>query len=154
MSGSDDGRLTEEVRALQAMNIDALREEWRRRLKEPPPALRAADLLRRCLADRIQTEVLGQDLDLQRRLARLVRGHGRGEKPRGAQPIFRPGTLLVREYAGRTHRVEVLAEGFLWEERRWKSLSEIARAITGVRWNGPRFFGLREGAPSPGEAGR
>ena len=150
MRGAEGERVTGEVRALQTMKIDALREEWRRRFNEPPPALRAADLLRRCLADRIHTEAFGGDAELERWLARLVRGHARGEKPRAAQPIFQPGTLLVREYAGRSHRVEVLAGGFRWNDKRWNSLSEIAREITGVRWNGPRCFGLREGAAAPG----
>jgi Protein of unknown function (DUF2924) len=142
--GIDEAALAAEVRALVALNIDGLRDEWRRRFRAPPPALRAPDLMRRLLADRIQTEALGRDEALERRLAALVRGYGRGETPRAPQPIFRPGTVLVREHQGRTHRVEVLAEGFLWEGGTYKSLSEIARAITGVRWNGPRFFGLRE----------
>ena len=142
--GIDEAALAAEVRALKALNIGGLRDEWRRRYRAPPPALRAPDLMRRLLADRIQTEAFGRDEVLERRLAALVRGYGRGESPRAPQPIFRPGTVLVREHQGRTHRVEVLAEGFLWEGRTYKSLSEIARAITGVRWNGPRFFGLRE----------
>ena len=107
-------------------------------------ALRAPDLMRRMLADKIQTEALGRDEPLERKLAALVRGHGRGETPRASQPMFRPGTVLMREHQGRTHRVEVVAAGFLWQNANYKSLSEIARAITGVRWNGPRFFGLRE----------
>jgi len=55
------------------------------------------------------------------------------------------GTRLVREFRGREHTVVVLADGFEWEGRRYKSLSAIARAITDVRWNGPMFFGLRRG---------
>jgi hypothetical protein len=133
-----------QVGDLEAMNIDALRLEWRRRFREPPPALRAADLMRRCLADRIQTEAFGGDPELDRKLAALARAHGRGAAPRSARPVFRPGTVLVREHDGRSHRVEVMEAGFAYDDKRWKSLSQIARAITGVRWNGPRFFGLRD----------
>jgi hypothetical protein len=56
----------------------------------------------------------------------------------------RPGTLLVREWDGVLHRVMALDEGFAWNGTSYRSLSEVARAITGTRWNGPRFFGLRE----------
>ncbi len=146
-AGISAERVADDVRALEAMNIDALRIEWRRRFNAPPPTLRAADLLRRCLADRIQAEAVGRDHDLERKLAALVRGHARGEAPRAPQPIFRPGTLLTREHEGRTYRVEVLEEGFRWDGLHYRSLSEIARKITGVRWNGPRFFGLREAKP-------
>jgi hypothetical protein len=141
---SEAERVADEVRALEVMNIDALRLEWRRRFQETPPAMRAADLLRRCLADRLQTQALGGDPDLERRLAALVRAHGRGQSPTAARPRLRPGTVLAREHEGRTHRVEVGERSFSYDGKTWKSLSQIARAITGVRWNGPRFFGLRE----------
>jgi Protein of unknown function (DUF2924) len=148
----DQAALVSEVRALDGLNIDGLRDEWWRRFKAPPPALRAPDLMRRFLADRIQTEALGRDEALEKRLAALVRGYQRGEKPRATAPIFRPGTVLEREHQGRMHRVEVLEDGFRWEERAYKSLSEIAREITSVRWNGPRFFGLREPKVAAGGA--
>ena len=57
---------------------------------------------------------------------------------------IRPGTLLVREWEGVPHRVMVMAEGFAWNGSTYPSLSKVARAITGTRWNGPRFFGLRD----------
>jgi Protein of unknown function (DUF2924) len=59
---------------------------------------------------------------------------------------LKPGTELVREHAGALHRVVVLADGFAWNGARYRSLSEVARAITGTNWNGPRFFGLRDKA--------
>jgi hypothetical protein len=57
---------------------------------------------------------------------------------------LKPGTLLVREFEGQSHTVTVVPDGFAWTGATYKSLSEIARAITGTRWNGPRFFGLHE----------
>jgi len=61
---------------------------------------------------------------------------------RKPQNPLAPGSRLVREWHGRSHTVEVLEQGFLYAGRRYRSLSEIARAITGARWSGPRFFGL------------
>jgi Protein of unknown function (DUF2924) len=59
-------------------------------------------------------------------------------------PLPRSGTILVREWQGTSHQVTVVNDGFLWSGRTYRSLSGIARAITGTNWNGPRFFGLRE----------
>jgi hypothetical protein len=145
-------RVADEVRALEGLDIDGLRAAWRRCFGAPPPALRAPKLLLRCLADRIQSQALGDDPDLERRLAVMVRAHDRGERPKSAPPHFRPGTSLVREHDGKTHRVEVLEKGFSYDGKRWKSLSQIARAITGVRWNGPRFFGLQDFAAGTPDA--
>ena len=61
---------------------------------------------------------------------------------------LRPGTLLTREWDGRLQRVMVLADGFSWNGKTYRSLSKVAFAITGARWNGPRFFGLRDRPPS------
>ena len=140
----DAASLAAEVRALEDLNIDGLRDEWRRRFKAPPPNLRAADLMRRFLADRIQIEALGRDEAVERKMSALVKAYARGERPRAPAPAFRPGVILEREYQDSVHRVEVLETGFRWQGCSYKSLSIIAREITGVRWNGPRFFGLRE----------
>jgi hypothetical protein len=71
-----------------------------------------------------------------------VSGMGRIETPRR----IKPGSELVRTWAGKTHRVTVLEEGYAYAGRTYSSLSEIATSITGTRWNGPRFFGLRSKA--------
>jgi Protein of unknown function (DUF2924) len=73
---------------------------------------------------------------------------------RPTTPLPRTGTLLVREWRGATHHVTVVADGFLWNGKSYRSLSSIARAITGTRWNGPRFFGMRAGASQATEDGR
>ena len=70
-------------------------------------------------------------------------GARRGKQSRSVS-ITRPGTVLVREWQGRSHQVTVLADGYAWNGQRHPSLSRIAQAITGTKWNGPRFFGLRE----------
>jgi hypothetical protein len=68
---------------------------------------------------------------------------------------IKPGTKLIREWRGKVHEIEVLTNGFSWSGRRYRTLSEIARAITGTRWSGPRFFGLETAKPAsvvkPGE---
>ena len=124
----------EQVRALEAMDLQALRAEWRRRCGVPP-SLRSPELLRRLLAHRIQTEAYGGlDASLRRR---VLGGPDRREHG------LAPGARIAREWKGVRHEVEVVEGGFLYESRLWSSLSEVARSITGVRWNGPRFFGLR-----------
>ncbi len=86
----DQTALAAEVRALVSLNIDQLRDEWRRRFRTPPPRLRGPDLMRRALADRIQSEALGRDLEVEQKLATLVRAHGRGEAPKAPRPISTP----------------------------------------------------------------
>ena len=78
----------------------------------------------------------------------------RSRRPRSdrSRPVarpaeLRPGTVLGREWNGRMHRVAVLAEGFAWNGKSYPSLSKVALAITGTRWNGPKFFGLRDKPP-------
>ena len=66
-------------------------------------------------------------------------------EPTGDGPGIKPGSVLVREWAGRIHRVMVLEEGFAWNGKSYGSLSQIAKVMTGTSWNGHRFFGLREG---------
>lgn len=143
--GGSDTQVTADVAALGDLNIDGLRDVWRRRFGAPPP-IRSGDILRRCLAERIQLEAFGEDGDLERELAALARAYRRGKAPAPTRPTVSRGAVLTREYAGEIHRVEALEQGFEWRGKTWRSLSEIAREITGARWNGPRFFGLREEA--------
>ena len=123
----------EVIASIENQDLDGLRAEWRRRYGAPP-RLRSTKLLRFVLAWRIQADVYG-DLDAQtRKLLRDTR------PPR--DPVVSEGTILKREWRGVRHEVEATGGGFLYQGRRWKSLSEIARTITGTRWNGRRFFGL------------
>ena len=81
----------------------------------------------------------------RRRLQRIAAaGSSRVTAPArgGAAPALAPGSRLIREWRGRTHTVDVLDSGFRCDGKQYRSLSEIARAITGARWSGPRFFGL------------
>jgi hypothetical protein len=132
------------LRKVEAASLPDLRAEWERLTgRAPPPGLRS-NLLRLALAYRIQEEAYGGlDRETRRRLREIAAAADRGERrPAGPAPL-RPGTALTREWQGRTHAVNVLAQGFEYQGKAYKSLSEIARVITGTRWSGPKFFGLR-----------
>lgn len=129
--------IARELETIGHENLDQLRARWAKRWG-PRPRLRSVALLRRIIAWRLQVEALG-GLDAGTR--KLLRA-GTG----AAETLLAPGAILTREWLGVTYRVEVAEDGFIHDGRRWSSLSEIARSITGSRWNGPRFFGLRAAA--------
>ena len=129
-----------EVTALLPLDLEGLRSVWRERYGPPPP-LRSPDLLRRMLAWRIQSEALG---GLPLKTIKALRSRTALPDDRG--PRLDPGTRLVREFKGQRHEAVILEDGVRYAGQRYGSLSEVARTITGVRWNGPRFFGLRGAA--------
>ena len=140
------GGALEVLRRLEALcdlNPDQLRKEWRRLYRSQPPQL-SRDLLVRAIAYRIQElRYGGLGKAASRNLSALVqaRRSDRGISPENTQRI-RAGAWLVREWNGRAHTVTVEEEGFTYAGRSYRSLSAIAREITGARWSGPRFFGL------------
>ncbi len=148
--------LSECLTALADLGLEDLRIEWSRLYRATPPRL-SRDLLLRSIAHRLQEEALGGLAPAtQRRLAAMARVVA-GAAPPTAAPAtvkFKAGTTLVREWHGRTHTVLVRETGFEHEGKHYASLTQIARAITGAHWSGPRFFGLRRGKPntSPGAA--
>lgn len=130
-----DPAVEAEVERLSALDLFALRAAWPQRFGRPP-RLRSPDFLRQTLAWRLQAEAYGGlDADTRKLLARGA------VRPRGAQA--QPGVRLVREWKGERHEAEITDDGVLYRGARYASLSELARAVTGSRWNGPRFFGLR-----------
>ena len=131
--GSDE--IDNEVRALEAATLEDLRTVWRRRKWGAPPKMRSIELLRMIIAWRIQAAAYG-GLDAATR--QRLRGVS---MPRMPNPPA--GTRVTREYRGVLHHVEILKVGVSYAGRSYSSLSEVARLITGTRWNGPRFFGLR-----------
>lgn len=135
-----------EVGALQSMNIDALRGEWRRR-GWVPPRIQSGELMRRMLAYRLQENAMGTDPELDKTLRALGARAARGMAVGAPRLKIRAGTVLVREYGGVRHRVEAVEGGFTWNGTVHANLSVIAREITGVRWSGPAFFGLRDAKP-------
>jgi hypothetical protein len=140
-----------ELDRLPKMPIADLRNRYRELFRTEPPKAFGPDLLRRSLAHRIQEKAYGGlSREHQRLLDQLVKAaqakpNGRLELPRR----IKPGSELVRTWNGRTYRVIVMANGFAHDGRTYSSLSEIASEITGTKWNGPRFFGLRSSSAKP-----
>lgn len=124
--------------ALGEARLPQLRAMWLGEFGCPPPTLRSTELLAQLIAWRLQVAAMG---GLDKATLRIVTGAAKAQPP---GPKLTPGTRISREWRGRTCDVEVVAGGFLYAGKTYDSLSEIARAITGVRWNGPRFFGLRK----------
>jgi hypothetical protein len=137
-------QLETELTELARTPIDDLREKWRALFKNEPPTAFGPDLLRRSIAYRVQEDVYGGlDTATKRLLNQLIAQYA---KTRGKIVVprqIKPGAVLVRKWKGQSHRVAVLEKGFAYAGKTHDSLSEIARLITGTRWNGPRFFGLR-----------
>lgn len=133
--------------ALKVMSVNELKTEWRALFDAPAPN-NSRTFLESRLAYRIQELTYGGPDKQTRRLLDLLADEVEGTLKRKAQiadprnPVV--GTKLIREWDGIAHTVTVLKEGFEWGGQRYKSLSAVARAITGTRWNGYRFFGLRE----------
>ena len=144
----DTKTLDVEIAHLRDLDVRDLQARWRNTFRRAPPPHLPRHLLFRVLAYRLQADQLG-DLDAESR--RLLDGAGSPEDAgkRAVDPArqisdVKPGTILAREWKGRVHRVAVLAEGFALNGKTYPSLSKVAHAITGTRWNGPRFFGLRD----------
>ena len=131
-----------EIRGLQQAGIVALRAEWRRLLGSEPPRV-SRDLLVRALAYRVQERAMGglSRASLKRLRELVDNSEGRAPLPDQAASL-RPGAKLVREWHGSTHIVLVTDTGFDYAGANYKSLTQIAKLITGARWSGPRFFGL------------
>lgn len=122
---------------IAAMDLEDLRDAWRRRYGVPPN-LRSEPIMRQLLAWRVQTEAHGGfDAETRKALARTG-----APQPEGRQLGI--GAVLKRNWKGREIEVMVEADGFRWEDELYPSLSAAATAIAGSRWNGPRFFGLRD----------
>lgn len=143
-----------ELERLPTTRIAELRTRYRELFRTEPPKAFGPDLLRRSIAYRIQENAYGGlSKETRRLLDRLIKEYW--AKPNGKITVPRrvkSGSVIVREWQGITHRVMVLEDGFAWQGKTWSSLSEIAREITGTRWNGPRFFGLRGAAEESGSA--
>jgi hypothetical protein len=140
---------------LSEVTIFELRGEWRRLHRMPPPMRLSRDLLVRGITYKLQERAYG---GLSIATARKLEQAAADSLSRGsvtpAPPIsLRPGTRLVREWHGVTHTALIHADGIEWRGQRYRSLSVVARKITGARWSGPRFFGLRRQLDSHSRVG-
>lgn len=140
-----------EIARLRDLDLTALRARWRAVTGRPASRHLPRHLLFRMLAYRIQADAFG---DLSREAVRFLNRLGQDEATVPAPTrALRPGTVLVREWDGVRHHVMVDPNGCSWNGRRFRSLSEVAGAITGTKWSGPRFFGLK-GKPGSQDARR
>ena len=137
-------RLEKDLTALATMSPPLLRERWAAAGTDSAPTV-PTGLMRRMLAQRLQEKRHGKlPLLVARELERAAASTGGVVPERSPSNVtLGPGTRLIREWNGQTIAVEVTDAGFAWKERTYRSLSEIAREVTGAHWSGPRFFGLR-----------
>ena len=137
-------RLAKDLALLATMSPAQLRERWAGTGSNGAPNA-PTGLMRRLLAQRLQEKRHGKlPLMVARELERLVSSAGTVAPEQAASRItLTSGTRLIREWNGQTIAVEVTDTGFAWNDRTYRSLSEIAREVTGAHWSGPRFFGLR-----------
>lgn len=144
---SGSGDLAKEVAALELMDLNALRERWRAVVGTPPPRCRSPYVFRYEIAWVLQAKVHG-DLDASTR--RGLRAGAKATTPESVDSTaptsaaLSVGATLLREWRGETHRVKITAEGFEHLGKLHRSLSSIAREITGARWSGPRFFQITD----------
>ena len=147
---ADGASLDNEIARVRGLNVGELRARWHTMFRRVAPPHLPRHLLFRILAYRLQADQFGDlDADIRRVLDRMgfeaADGFGRlvADLNRSRTEL-RPGTLLTREWGGHLQQVMVLPDGFTWNGKAYRSLSKVAFAITGSRWNGPRFFGLRD----------
>jgi hypothetical protein len=144
MEVGSNAKVEAELDRLPSMHIVELRARWRTLFKSEPPKAFGPDLLRRSIAYRIQEAAYGGFDRATKRLLRQLKAQMRKKPGKIVLPRrIKAGAVLVRRWKGESHRVMVLDEGFAYAGKTYESLSVIAREITGTRWNGPRFFGLR-----------
>lgn len=136
--------IAEQLAELQDLDLPSLRARWVEAFGSPPSKHIRRDLLLRALAYQVQVQAFGGlRPPTRRRLIRAAEEIAAGRTPSAIPLAIKPGTRLLREWQGVTHEVIVLEAGVQYQGKTWTSLSAVAREITGTRWSGPLFFGLR-----------
>ena len=151
MPARQNGVPEEALSRLPELDLRQLRETWCRLYRTATPLRLSRELLMRAVAYRIQ-ELASGGLrpELQRQLHQIaLKLQQTGRVTIRPRSQLKPGTRLLREWQGRSHEVLVLNDGFSWQATHYRSLSAIARKITGTPWSGPLFFGLRSNRSAP-----
>ena len=140
-------QLAQELKDLETQGDDELKDRWRSLYGTKPPTKIHRSLLIAAVAHRMQENALGA-LQSSVRRHLMHTANNPMTRPSPHYPSLRPraGTVLMRDWGGITHQAKVLEDGILFRSKRYKSLSEVARVITGSRWSGPLFFGLKSAA--------
>ncbi len=140
----DFEELAQGIKHLPALDVPALRQKWAALFGDDPSPNLGRALLIRAIAYRLQEKALaGLKPSTQRVLERIADNRSKDASQYISQRRARAGTVLIREWRGVSHRVTVFDNDVVYRDRRYKSLSEVARTITGSRWSGPLFFGLK-----------
>ena len=150
-SESGTKNLADELAELRGLDPCALKQRWRALYRTEPPRRISRDLLIRALAYRIQEKALGGLKPSTRRLLTKVAADASARRPIqvAPEPSLKPGTVLLREWHGAQHQVIVREDGIVFSGKQYKSLSQVAYRITGTKWSGPLFFGLKASRQEP-----
>jgi len=146
--------LSAEIIRLKSLAIDALRNEWRRLYQTSPPKRLSRDILLRGISYRLQELAYGGLSKGTLRRLQPPTSEDVSARRRRRAAAFKAGVRLIREWRGQTHTVVILDDGVEWRGQRYASLSIVAREITGARWSGLRFFGLKTGASASSSSGQ
>lgn len=154
--GKGSERIGPELAGLIALPREKLKERWRALYGAAPPEKSSREFLRAAIAYRLQDQFFGGlKPEIRRLLERAAQDAG-ARKPIRLESVRKtpPGTVLIRDWHGARHQVTVLDHGAAYRGKRYRSLSEIARVITGCKWSGPLFFGLKTPAREAGHDAR
>ena len=137
MKEGRNGKLAGMIGKIDALARADCQDRWREVFGRPPPKYLSAQFMRRVLIWEMQSRALGGvPAKTTRRLKQIASG-------KTVSTMAKPGSHLVREWNGRTYQVEVTDRGYLMDGKTWRSLSAVAKHITGAHWSGPRFFGVQ-----------
>lgn len=141
---ADRLRLALDLEALSTMNLAQMRTLWSQRLPRPyPPNLKSPEILRGLLGSKLRVQVEGELSAIVRKKLREIEAKAKTGERVERLPRLNVGVRLEREYKGVLYEVDVVEGGYRYQDATYQSLSEVARAITGGHWSGPRFFGLK-----------
>lgn len=141
MATKTPSHVSAEIQRILSLNKNELRTLYREYFQRDAPEAFSKDLIARALTYRLQEKAFG---GLDKAVERRLIAYAKPTDPKNPPRSLRSGTVLLREYQGTRHTVTILGDQYVYQDRTYASLSKIAREITGIAWNGPRFFGLRE----------
>ena len=143
--GGETAKISKEIATLIDLRASELKDRWRSVYGTEPPPRSSRKLLISAIAYRLQERTFGGLKRSVRRLLERSAGEPGGRRNVRTRPVTRAatGTVLIRDWQGKSHHVTVLERGVLYRKKNYRSLSQVARVITGCRWSGPLFFGLK-----------
>jgi len=145
---SRDKKLEAEIRRLPDLSLEELRSRWKALFGHPAPRSLRRRFLVRAVGYQMQVEAYGGlSTSTKKRLRAIASAVRQGNPDAAGIRTIRPGTQMLRQWRDQTHTVTALTDGFEWDGKTYKSLSAIAKQITGTSWNGYSFFGIKRPAP-------